>query len=188
MPRQKPRVPERVGAKVPPAAAAAALRFANTGVFQLAKNPPIDSARIEPLEWLREYVQAQLAAVAGGNIADLHQVECAASSHLHEYARRRYESLKRNSSTEGTGSASTQDDSVATAVDVIRSTTAVGVRELISLGLRLRRCKRAQCTQWFVAPDARRAFCSDHCKKLEQPAARAYTRVSRHAPRAKARA
>lgn len=188
MPRKKPKVLARVRPKVSPAAAAA-LRFANTGIFQLAHHPPIDSARVAPLEWLREYVQAQLAAVAGGSAGDLDRVDCAAAPQLHEYARRRLESLKRNSSTEGTVAASTEDESVAVALDAIRSTTTIGVRELIPFRLRLRRCTRIQCAHWFVAADARRAFCSDRCKKLEQPAtAAAYTRVHRQTPQVKARA
>jgi hypothetical protein len=169
-------------------AAAAALRFANTGIFQLAHTPPIDSARVEPLEWLREYVQAQLAAVAGGDSGDLDRVDCAASSRLHEYARQRFESLKRHARTKGEDAASTEEDLIAIAMDVIRSTTAIGVRELIPLRFRLCRCQRAQCAHWFVAPDARRPFCSDRCKKLERPAARAYTRAPRQTARAKARA
>jgi hypothetical protein len=188
MPRRKRRVPDRMRPKVSPAAAAA-LRFANTGIFQLANNTPIDSARVEPLEWLREYVQAQLTAVAGGDAADLDRVDCAAGSQLHEYARRRFESLRRNSSTEGAVAAPSEDESVAAAMDVVRSTTAIGVRQLIPLRIRLRRCKRAQCAHWFVAVDLRRVFCSDRCKKLERPAARAaYTRFHRQNPQVKARA
>jgi hypothetical protein len=187
MPRRKPKVIARVRPKVSPTATAT-LRFANTGIFQLAHHRSIDSARVVPLEWLREYVQAQLTAVAGGSVGDLDRVDCAASSQLHEYARRRYESLKRNSSTEGTITASTEDESVAVAMDVIRSTTTLGVRELIPFRVRLRQCKRTQCAHWFVAPDARRTVCSDRCKKLERPAPRAYTRFDRQTPQKKARA
>jgi hypothetical protein len=172
MSRRKPRVMDGARPEVSPAAAAA-LRFANTGIFQLADNPPIDSAGVEPLEWLRDYVQAQLTAVASGDVGDLDRVDCAASSQLHEYARRRFESLKRTARTEG-AVASTEDESVA--VDVVRSTTTIGVRELIPLRLRLHRCTRAQCAHWFVAPDVRHPFCSDRCKELDRPAARAYTR------------
>jgi len=187
MPRRKPKDPARVRPKVSPAAATA-LRFANTGIFQLADNPPIDSAGVAPLEWLREYVQAQLAAVATGDADDLDRVNCAASSQLHEYSRRRLESLRRSSSTEGAVAASTEDESVGVAVDFVRSTTTIGVRQLVPLRFRLHRCEHAQCAHWFVAPDVRRAFCSDRCKKLEQPAAKAYTRFQRQAPRVKARA
>jgi len=186
MPRRKPKVIARERPKVSPAAAAA-LHFANTGIFQFANQPPIDSARIEPLEWLREYVQAQLAAVATGDAGDLDRVDCAASTRLHEYARQRFEALKRNAN-DSTAAASTDDDLVAVAVDVVRSTTAIGVRQLIPLRFRLHRCEHAECAHWFVAPDVRRAFCSDRCKKLEQPATRAYTRAPRQAARAKARA
>jgi hypothetical protein len=187
MPRRKLKVLARKRPKVSPAAAAA-LRFANTGIFHLANNPPIDSARVEPLEWLREYVQAQLTAVASGEAGDLDRVDCAASSQLHEYARRRFESLKQNARAEGAIAASTEDESVHVAMDIVRATTTVGVRQLIPLRPRLHRCKRAQCAHWFVAPDARGAFCSDRCKKIERPAARAYTRVHRQAARVKARA
>jgi hypothetical protein len=169
-------------------AAAATLRFANTGIFQLADHPPIDSARVEPLEWVRAYVHAQLKAVASGDVGDLDRVDCAACSQLHEYARRRFESLRRNPRIEGTDAAPTEDESVAVAVDVVRSTTTIGVRELIPSRLQLRRCERAQCAQWFVALDVRRPFCSDRCKKLERPAARAYTRFPRQTSRVKARA
>jgi hypothetical protein len=172
--------------KVSPTATAA-LRFANTGIFQLAHHPPIDSARVEPLEWLRQYVQAQLTAVAGGNAGDLDRVECAASPQLHEYARRRLESLRRHSSTEGTVAAPTEDESVAVAMDVIRSMATLGVRELIASRLRLRQCRRTQCAHWFVAPDARRTFCSDRCQRLERPAPRAYTRFHRQTHQKKAR-
>jgi hypothetical protein len=187
MPRRKPKDPARVRPKVSPAAAAA-LRFANTGIFQLADNPPIDSARVEPLEWVRELVQAQLAAVATGDAGDLDRVDCAACSRLHEFARRRLESLRRGSSTEGAVAASTEGVSVGVAVDLVRSTTTIGVRQLIPLRFRLHRCEHAECAHWFVAADVRRAFCSDRCKKIEQPAARAYTRFHRHAPKVKARA
>jgi hypothetical protein len=188
MPRRKPKVLDHVRPPVSPAAAAA-LRFANTGIFQLADQPPIDSARVEPLEWLREYVHAQLAAVATGDVGDLDRVDCAASSQLHEYARRRLESLRRNPSTKGTAAASTEDHSVGVAVDLVRSTTTIGVRQLIPLRLRLCRCERAQCAHWFVADDVRRAFCSDDCQNLERPAeGAAYTRVDRQIPPAKIRA
>jgi hypothetical protein len=188
MSRRKPKVPDRVRPPVSPAAAAA-LRFANTGIFQFGDQPPIDSAQVEPLEWLREYVHAQLAAVATGDVGDLDRVNCAAASQLHEYARRRFESLKRNSSTEGPVAASIRDESVGVAVDLVRATTTIGVRQLIPLRLRLCRCERVQCAHWFVADDARRAFCSDGCKTLEPPAeGTAYTRYDRKVRPAKIRA
>ena len=189
MPRRKPKVLDRKRAKMSPAAAAT-LRFANTGIFQLAAHPPIDSAGIEPLEWVRQYVHAQLTAVVSGNVADLDRVDCAACSQLHEYARRRFESLRQHPRTGGRAAAPTEEESVAVAVDVVRSTTTIGVRELIPSRRQLRRCQRAECAQWFVAPDVRRAFCSERCQKVERPAARAYTRPPRHRqiPQVKARA
>ena len=155
------------------------------------EQPPDRPARVEPLEWLREYVQAQLTTPSpAAKPAILHRVHCAASSQLHEYARRRFESLKQNARAEGAIAASTEDESVHVAMDIVRATTTVGVRQLNSVATPAPPMqKRAQCAHWFVAPDARGAFCSDRCKKIEQrPAARASTRVHRQAARVKARA
>jgi hypothetical protein len=188
MPRKKRTPPHRLRPHVS-AIVDATLRFANTGIYQFADHPVIEGNGRPPLEWLREFVCAQLQAIADGIGGSLAEIECPAFHQLHAYIRQRFDERQRRRPGEGSAVPATDEERLEADVETVRQATAIGVALLVPVRSRLRRCAHEACRRWFVALDERRLLCGGPCQNLEGPAARtAYTKHQRQPPQAKARA
>ena len=158
---------------VPPLASAT-LRFVNVGEFQApGAARVVRSPGDGPLESVRRFVVAQLETVRSGVSGDLQEVDCPAFDELQQYMRSRHAVRQLCPGREGAVTPATDDDILEMAVESTLQAAFFGVRQLIPMRARLRRCARVECSHWFVAADLRRTLCSDHCKNLNRPAARA---------------